>query len=507
MDDNGKGIMSHSHCFGFKLSNCDKKFIITLALLLLVYILPIILADRLYIDDILRSQQGYKNWGINGRPLADILMAHFNFTEGVIADSSPLTLLFSSVIFLLCSLVYYRKNLGSYGFLFGALAMFMVFANPFMLENLSYKFDVLPMVTSLSVLLIPYSVDRSKVYGLLVGVLCIVSSLSLYQASIGFFCTLALVEMITTYRDKNYSAISYIISIIIRATQLIIGYAIYSKISSYFISGEYNIEHSQIVSLDRSGISLIYSNASTYFDKIHQAINETTSVAYLIVAISMMCCIFISLSRRDKVPGNIFSRISLALCLILSPVLVLAFSFIHLSILKYPVFADRVLISFGGALLFYSTSMATLVKWKSFASMLIIPVVFFSMYYSYVYGNAMKYQRQYDDRLSHEIATVISNADTTGSLPVYTYGSQPSSIQRSNAVNRFPSLDTLVPLYYVDGWWGTLLINMYGIRNKVSGLYDVTQVCSMRVISENQSYSIYKDSSKIIIDFSKYKCK
>ncbi|EHB7665327.1 hypothetical protein JV483_003254 [Escherichia coli] len=499
--------MSHSHCFGFKLSNCDKKFIITLALLMLVYILPIILADRLYIDDILRSQQGYKNWGINGRPLADILMAYFNFTEGVIADSSPLTLLFSSIIFLLCSFFYYRKNLSSYGFMFGALAMFMVFANPFMLENLSYKFDVLPMLTSISVLLIPYSVDRSKVYAFLAGILCIVSSLSLYQASIGFFCTLALVEIITTYRNRSYSAIGYITAIIIRVTQLIIGYAIYSKISSYFISGEYNIEHSQIVSLDRSGISLIYSNASTYFDKIHQAINETTSVAYLIVAISMMCCIFISLSRRDKVPGNIYSRASLALCLILSPVLALAFSFIHLSILKYPVFADRVLISFGGALLFYSISMATLVKCKSLASMLMIPVVFFSMYYSYVYGNAMKYQRQYDDRLSHEIATFISNADTTGSLPVYTYGSQPSSIQRSNAVNRFPSLGTLVPLYYVDGWWGTLLINMYGIRNKVSGLYDVKQVCSMSVVYKNQSYSIYKDASKIIVDFSKYNCK
>ena len=159
------------------------------------------------------------------------------------------------------------------------------------------------------------------------------------------------------------------------------------------------------------------------------------------------------------------------------------------------------------ALLFYSISMATLVKWKGLASMLMIPVVFFSMYYSYVYGNAMKYQRQYDDRLSHEIATVISNTDTTGALPVYTYGSQPSSIQRSNAVNRFQSLNTLVPLYYVDGWWGTLLINMYGIRNKVSGLYDVTQVCSMSVVYKNQSYSIYKDASKIIVDFSKYNCK
>ena len=97
--------------FSFRISAGERKFVIILSLLLLVYIIPIILADRLYIDDILRSQQGYKNWGINGRPLADLIMAAFNFTDGVIADASPLGLFYSTAFFLLCSLIYYRKNL------------------------------------------------------------------------------------------------------------------------------------------------------------------------------------------------------------------------------------------------------------------------------------------------------------------------------------------------------------------------------------------------------------
>ncbi|CAM6697789.1 glucosyltransferase domain-containing protein [Enterobacter intestinihominis] len=492
--------------FSFRISAGERKFVIILSLLLLVYIIPIILADRLYIDDILRSQQGYKNWGINGRPLADLIMAAFNFTDGVIADASPLGLFYSTAFFLLCSLIYYRKNLTFYGPLFSSFAMFLVFSNPFMLENLSYKFDVIPMVASLSILFIPYSINGKKVICFVVGIICIVSSLSLYQASIGFFCSLALVEMVTKYTSGEQIAICYIKSVMLRVIQLIVSYIIYSFISSNFVNGDYNIEHSQMIGMSRDALPVLYSNASVYISKIHQIFTESTYVFYFVVASSILSCIYIAIPNTGRIKGGFWSRASLFICIIAAPVLAVLFSFIHLSLLKYPVFADRVLISFGGAILFYSLSMASIVSWKRIASIILIPLVLFSIYYSYVYGNAMKYQKEYDDRLSNDIANVISNEDKTGTIPVYTYGKQPSSLQRTNAVNRFQSLDTLVPLYYVDGWWGTLLINMYGIKNKVSGLYEINQVCSMRIVSQTQSYSIYKDSSKLIIDFSKHSC-
>ena len=75
------------------------SFLITLLALCFLYILPIILADRMYGDDILRSQQGYTNWDINGRPLADLMMKGLFLFGDNIADISPLPLILGVILF------------------------------------------------------------------------------------------------------------------------------------------------------------------------------------------------------------------------------------------------------------------------------------------------------------------------------------------------------------------------------------------------------------------------
>lgn len=82
-------------------SKRDRRFTITLLSLCIVYVMPIILANRYYIDDLGRSQWGYASWSANGRPLADFLMILLGFGGENIVDISPLTLIFS-VLFGVC---------------------------------------------------------------------------------------------------------------------------------------------------------------------------------------------------------------------------------------------------------------------------------------------------------------------------------------------------------------------------------------------------------------------
>ncbi|MGT5005360.1 glucosyltransferase domain-containing protein [Escherichia coli] len=482
-------------------------FYISLLTLCAIYVLPIILADRLYIDDILRSQTGQTRWFVNARPLADYVMEWMNFNGENIVDVSPLNLIISLLIFSYCSLLYFKKNMKQIAPLTSAFMMFLVLANPFMLENLSYKFDVLPMVISLSVLLLPFVFTENKALSSFISIACILASLCLYQASLGFFVILSIIEFIKISGDcKRSTVINSWVFVVLRVIQLLIAYAVYSKIADHYILGDYNIKHSQSVSFDADGLTNAYINAKTYAQKLHLYLSE---VKYAVYATICATCIFIIKRSILIFKYNRFSALSILslVVMVISIITVASFSFVHLSLLQYPVFADRVLISFGGVSLLYVWCYFSLSKNKIYTYALVIPMTIFCMVYSYSYGNALKHQKENDNYLSQSIAENISRLDPEVKKTVLTYGNQPSSRQRENAVKRFPSLNSLVPLYYTGGWWGTQLIKLYGVSNLVKGASDISQACIMKKEFENQTYQIFSDKNNLLITFERANCK
>ena len=71
--------------------------------MLIIFALPIILANQYYVDDIGRSSAGYTMWGIDGRPAADLIMTIFNLSYRL-SDLSPLPLIVSCAIL---SMIFY----------------------------------------------------------------------------------------------------------------------------------------------------------------------------------------------------------------------------------------------------------------------------------------------------------------------------------------------------------------------------------------------------------------
>lgn len=190
----------------------------------------------------------------------------------------------------------------------------------------------------------------------------------------------------------------------------------------------------------------------------------------------------------------------------MSPILAYLFTFVHLSVLKYPVITDRVLISFGGFLMYLMVVFYSSLRVRYIASIIIIPIILFSYVYSYTYGNALKYQKEYDIVLSQDISKIILDNDPDSKKIIKIYGVQNSSEQRSNAIRRFPSLDTLVPLYYTFGWWGTHMLKMYDIKNTVTASNDLGSACYMHMIASNKRFSAFTDDQTILISFERPKC-
>ncbi|MEG5431796.1 glucosyltransferase domain-containing protein [Enterobacter asburiae] len=483
----------------------SRLFLYFIVAMLSFYVLPIILADRLYIDDILRSQLGYTYWSPNGRPLADLVMSALSFFGANIVDLSPLPLIIALAVFTLCAFLYFKANISDVGAVPSAVIMFSVIANPFLLENLSYKFDVLPMITSISILLIPFIFKPTSKFGFVMSIVIVASSLCFYQASIGFYVCLAVIEYYLSFKTQlNDDTLTRLKNATSRAIALCIGYVVYSTITKDMVIGEYNITHSQLIPMTHDGALTFITNAKAimntfalYFKSIKYTFYFMCGIVIYSVVSSLVAF------QQKKKPSHI---IDIVIVLIV-PALIFFATFVHLCLLNSPVFADRVLISFGGVMMFSTICFFLTFKNKFIASTLIAAPLVFVFVYSYAFGAAQKYQKEYDNRISGDIALSVSRLDPEGKLRLLTAGTQPSSNQRTNAVNRFPSLASLVPIYYTGGWWGTNLIKMFGIRNYVGGADKDNQACGMRKVEETQIYSLYIDDTNILVDFDKPSCK
>ncbi|MBT1800745.1 glucosyltransferase domain-containing protein [Enterobacter kobei] len=484
-------------------SRYGASFLITLLALCFLYILPIILADRMYGDDILRSQQGYTNWDINGRPLADLMMKGLFLFGDNIADISPLPLILGVILFSASSLYYARTNLSEFSPYTSAVIMFFIIANPFFLENLSYKFDSLPMLVSVAVLFIPFFHFKSGVSWFAASVSAILVSLCIYQASIGFFVALSIIEFMRGVFVSNASKFSELKRASLRLTQLLIAYAIYSPISKHYVWGSYNIKHSEIVGFNKEGIVDAANNAVMYLGKI----SLMASQAKWIVCAVLVAVVFYTLRITiTSIKNNGYSAFFNAFIITFSPVILLFVSFAHLSLLKYPVTDNRVLVSFSGVMLFAAISSMSISKSKQTLPVIAFILCLFPFVFSFSYGSALKYQAEYDKVLSSELAREISIIDPDAKAKVFILGTQPSSVQRANIIKRFPAIETLVPLYYSGGWWGTFMIHMYGVKNEFTGTKDLDQVCDMKLRYRNQTFSLFSLENKIVVSFIREKC-
>ena len=165
-----------------------------------VHVLPLVLADFLYLDDIWRSMLAGKvngqadSWAAQGRVLVDWLYAALG---GVAAapDLFPLPLLLSVVVvskaFASLTASYFERPR-----LADVLVVLPLWFNPFFLQNLSYQYDGPAMGLALAVCVWAITMGVAAFGRWLGGSLLICVALSLYQPAINVFAILCCVEIL-----------------------------------------------------------------------------------------------------------------------------------------------------------------------------------------------------------------------------------------------------------------------------------------------------------------------
>ncbi|EMH2819181.1 glucosyltransferase domain-containing protein [Escherichia coli] len=485
-----------------------KQYFSTILTCTMLFVLPIIIANVYYIDDNYRSITGDDAWHIDGRPLSDLLMYIVNGNTHL-TDTSPLPTFISIILLSVSGYSFSKRYIGfNHGVIPFTLIPLCIFASPFFIENVVYKFDVLPMCASISLsyLFINVSIANRflKLLCLSVIVTCILSS---YQASINFLLSLVLCEFLSRYNNNVKNLFSFIIETM---ASLCIGAFIYLKIIlPIFLITPESSDHPMLEAQNIIGVA--YSNSLYYLNLIWISIPESWRYIYLLLfAMSIICAICIAIIKKEN------GITGLILCLIagLSPIISVLCSFISLSTLSSPLPFPRVMIGFSGTCLFIA--MVIFEFTKSFRAkvfyILAIPVWFsFGMYYSY--GNALRASSDITDAIFNNIKDDVFSLTKKEDSVILFHGATPKSKVLLNSIKNYPIIGGLVPDYLTNWTLPYTYMSRIGISYvkdysvNADDIINNNNFCSNSDRIERYNYNVLFFDDISIIDFSKELCR
>ncbi|EBQ2124097.1 hypothetical protein A7E31_10705, partial [Salmonella enterica] len=382
----------------------DKMFVSIFLSLVLIYTFPLLTQQAYYIDDLGRSLYGGLGWSENGRPLADVIFYIINFGLPI-TDLSPLPLILGLTV-LVISLAYIRDYLFGDDYITAVLCFMMIIANPFFIENLSYKYDSLTMCLSVAISIMASRKSYSReISNIIIAVTLTIAYLSLYQASLNIY-SIFLFTFILSDIKSGEDLKSIVYKTISSLFCLITGYLIYSFfIAKKLVTGGYNIEHSKIIELNSNIIESLYNNIVSFYKMISVIFDGAYSFVYysmlVVLVVSFLIIVLrILLSEQNKAMRITLLAVSLlaSLFFIIGPML----------LLNSPIYAARVLVGMGGFMFFCCYSM-----YSAFGDKKLIFRIYFSFvllmstFFSYGAYHSINAQFKFEENIVNRISQDI----------------------------------------------------------------------------------------------------
>ncbi|WP_276349312.1 glucosyltransferase domain-containing protein [Enterobacter hormaechei] len=456
-----------------------------------LYVLPIILANFYYVDDLARSVAGYARWSDNGRPLAEYIIKGMSF-GGRVIDLAPLPLILSVLVVVLSG-YYYCFKAGIEGRVTVAITSVSLLISPFYLQNISYRFDVFTMslsvaacVTSAAVLL-----NRSGYVRFLLSGLLIVASLSLYQSSANICIAMIGLNALVSYRYTLFK--STVLESVRYAITIVAALLVYKFcIASIFVSGVYSESHAE----SASSIESVIRTINAYVWMFQETFTGNYAKAMSLLMITPIIAIICRVVSGKEVGFLIVSAVSL---------FAIAFSYIGVLVaLHDPVIYPRVLVGFCGIV--FSGYVVTSLFCKRMTPLLVIPLAA-SFLLSYSYGNSLSAQNEKEGFIFELVAKeVISHP---GVEKIRFNGSVDIAPTASNAAEKSGIIKMITPSYVRSDWmFGAFQLHRMGVKVDHDSAIDIKSIikadCINR-ISNNSLFSTIKNGNTLIFDFDKCK--
>lgn len=476
----------------------------------LLYILPVVLANFYYIDDLGRSLSGYTGWNGNGRPLASLLAV-------ILSDGKPLMdvspwIQIASVIVFAYSLILFLKKYTPEATPFKLVCIAACsYLNFFLLENLSYKYDSLGMILSLSLFLVLYALPEffSSKKQLAASIGAVVLSLSLYQAALGSYLSLIIIEYLYFLnKQAQWKVIGK--RILMRFLGAAGGSLLYKLIIiRIFVSKDgYSAEHASIVNpLSVQGLQKMAANAVAFGDLFKAYASSLRFLGVLLVLTLIIGVIYLAYTNWQQRTGSFPVKIGITLTILISPFLLLMASVISLVLLNIPVIAPRVMLSFTIFTLFIGLIIFRLSETqKVFLAVAIIALICTLSFSSY-YGNLLNRQERMNSLVASYLVLDMNELETErkGKIDTLSFvGHVPKCPELLLASKKRPLFERLIPIYMNNDWyWGGQYVSHYRKHTvRLNSEKDDKAYAEANVpLRQNEFYRLYLRDGKLIVLF------
>ncbi|TCC78121.1 hypothetical protein EY915_17530 [Citrobacter braakii] len=297
--------------------------------IMVLFYIPLIIFDIPFRDDLSRLYGSYIDLFLLGRPAADIVFSIISFGSPG-PNLSPLPKIISLAFLCMTSIVIYRRFFESKG-LVGALAVFLLLANPFILQNFAYQYDSLPMTMAIFLSSIAYCLDVKSIYKRLILITSLLFiSLCLYQAGIIVCACLVICGIL-----QSICAGKSLNELFVKNIHFLLA-AIIAVLFYYFIIIHNNNQLSsrgELASLDG-----IFNNFRFISNKLKELYGSKYEVCVVILSfIIISCSLYLILNNKNS-------------CAIFIPLLFIALVFVSLlpsGILKEGFVGPRTLMALG----------------------------------------------------------------------------------------------------------------------------------------------------------------
>lgn len=490
----------------------DASLFRSLIILYLIYVLPILLANRHYQDDLSRSLYGVTGWNNDARPLTEALM-RWLCGGTPLGNVAPLPLLLSVPLLAYAVTLYAKRYLTSCRQPFAGLMLgFLVIANPFFLSNLSYQFDCVTMVLALSAAILPFVVpERKALYKIFAFsfLMCLVT-LTTYQPCCGIYISLWFAELFFMLLSTRIDLPRLIIRGAACGLSVVVyKYGILNR-SIRPANGGWQFDAYQFSWRSDEGIlPAVSQNLQAVRTLLRTYLAGCPAVLLLLfggILLAGMACMALPLFR---LPKPLYHKILTLLYLVCLPFLMGLGSLLPLLILTPTVFSisTHSLICLCSVSLWAGIILSALYrKLPRSMPLLFLPYLLFGLTFSYTYGNALTSQKQYETYLTYSIAHDVETLNADGTHHALTISGQtPHSPEVARLCEKYPIFDQLVPTYLTNSSYlgGVQLLHYTQESFSFDSLTKTDQnlIDSTAPALTNSIYSCYVNGDKIIIHF------
>lgn len=475
--------------------------------ILLLFVLPIILANQYYVDDIGRATLGYTKWGVDGRPFADLVMSIFNLNLRM-ADLAPLPLMCSVALLAFVLSMYRIRYLDENKWSFIIPLAFL--ANPSLVSVFSYRFDVFTFTFAISsAFAVFFIVSRNKFLHILYGAALVSVVMGTYQIVINLVSILIICEL---FKNVNLGKhpLDIIKTILTRCLQVIIGAVIYFKvILPISFTGEHPTNHPGI-----SGdlFHSIIFNAKSYFNFVSDNFYSVGGSGLILSSLLLMTSLSVIMAwKYVKIHGNVWIAFFIAFLCVASSLLSLPLTMGGLLLLEHPLT--------GGVHLYMNISgymllLATLIyyvsgRMKTISIITLLPV-FSAFGLMYAYGNALKIQDVINKQIVSDIRSSTNEFSDNSKYIVFNGEPPRSSVVKNSSLN-YPILNYTVLSYFWNWYWSNAHMSINGIQqlypsSEISSR-SINDFCSYKKIFHSNILSSYSNDNVVVIDFNTRECK